>query len=101
MCQNLGMSTFAWDPEKTEILTSQRSISFERVVLQIEGDGFLDVVDHPNRERFSHQKMFITEIDSYAFLVPFVESEEHIFLKTIIPSRKAPRKYLDNSGAKH
>ena len=88
------MSTFAWDPEKNEILISQRGISFERVVLQIEGDGLLDIVDHPNRERFSHQKMFVVEIDSYAFLVPFVESEEHMFLKTIIPSRKATRKYL-------
>jgi len=40
------------------------------------------------------QKMFIVEINNYAYLVPFVENEKEIFLKTIIPSRKATKEYL-------
>jgi len=35
------------------------------------------------------------DIGNYAYLVPFVETESEIFLKTIIPSRKATRKYLE------
>jgi len=38
--------------------------------------------------------MYILNINDYAYLVPFVEKEEEIFLKTIIPSRKATKKYL-------
>jgi hypothetical protein len=54
----------------------------------------LDIVQHPNQEKYKGQKIFIINIDNYAYLVPFVESEQEIFLKTIIPSRKATKKYL-------
>ena len=57
--------------------------------------GFLlDVLEHPNQEKYQGQKIFVVQIDEYAYLVPFVEDEREIFLKTIIPSRKATRKYL-------
>lgn len=69
-------------------------MSFERVIQRIEAGQVLDVVEHPNPEKYRHQKVFIVEIDGYAWLVPFVESGDEVFLKTIIPSRKATRRYL-------
>jgi hypothetical protein len=38
--------------------------------------------------------VFVVAADGYVYLVPFVEEDEHIFLKTVIPSRKATRDYL-------
>jgi hypothetical protein len=54
----------------------------------------LDIIEHPNQEKYKGQRIFIVNINNYACLVPFVESEREIFLKTIIPSRKATKKYL-------
>jgi hypothetical protein len=54
----------------------------------------LDDIAHPNREQYPHQRIFVTLIGGYVYLVPYVENEEEIFLKTIIPSRKAAKAYL-------
>lgn len=54
----------------------------------------LDTFDHPNQERYPGQQIHIIAIEDYVYLVPFVESEEEVFLKTIIPSRKATKSYL-------
>ncbi|MDX2425099.1 MAG: BrnT family toxin [Cycloclasticus sp.] len=89
------MDYFAWNPEKNEELIKERGISFERVIQHIENEQVLDVVKHPNTSKYPNQYMFILEIDNYAYLVPFVENDSEIFLKTIIPSRKATRKYLE------
>ncbi len=91
------MGYYAWDIEKNEWLMQERNTSFERVVFLIEKNGLLNIIRHPNIEKYPDQRMFIIEIDEYAYLVPFVESEEHIFLKTIIPGRKATKKYLGGS----
>lgn len=57
--------------------------------------GFLlDILEHPNQEKYQKQRIFVVEIEGYAYLVPFIEDEREIFLKTIIPSRKATKKYL-------
>lgn len=85
---------FSWNDEKNDQLLAPRGISFEAVVFHIERGDLLDVVEHPNQEKYGGQRMFIIKIEDYAFLVPFVESEDEVFLKTIIPSRKATRKYL-------
>ena len=53
----------------------------------------MDIYDHPNQERYPGQKVSVVLIEGYAYLVPFVESENEIFLKTIIPSRKATKNY--------
>ena len=89
------MNHFAWNPEKNEELIKERGISFERVIQHIENERILDVIKHPNTSKYPSQRMFILEIDNYAYLVPFVENNSDIFLKTIIPSRKATRKYLE------
>ena len=69
----------------------ERGISFERVVFEISLGNELDVLEHPNQEKYPGQKILIVQVDDYVYAVPFVETE--IFLKTIIPSRKATRKY--------
>jgi uncharacterized DUF497 family protein len=86
---------FVWNSEKNTQLIRERGISFERVIFHIERDEILDVVKHPNPSKYPNQRMFILDIGNYAYLVPFVETETEIFLKTIIPSRKATRKYLE------
>lgn len=88
------MKLFEWDASKNEKLKIERGISFEEVVFYISNDFVLDVVPHPNVKKYPNQNMFIINIDDYAYLVPFVETEEITFLKTIIPSRRATKKYL-------
>jgi len=78
-------------------MKEERQISFEDVVFYIEQGFLLDVLEHPNQEKYKGQKIFVVEIDEYAYLIPFVEDENEIFLKTIIPSRKATKKYLKGS----
>jgi len=89
------MRHFVWNSEKNAQLIQERGISFERVIFHIERDEILDVIKHPNPSKYPKQRMFILDIGNYAYLVPFVETETEIFLKTIIPSRKATRKYLE------
>jgi len=91
------MTYFAWNEDKNQLLKEDRQISFEDVVFYISQGFLLDVLEHPNQEKYQGQKIFVVEIDDYAYLVPFIEDEHEIFLKTIIPSRKATKKYLKGS----
>lgn len=91
------MKYFSWNEEKNELLKEERQISFEEVVFYIEQGFLLDVLENPNQEKYKGQKIFVVQIDDYAYLIPFIEDEHEIFLKTIIPSRKATRKYLKGS----
>ena len=81
--------------EKNEILKINRDISFEDVILSLENGYLLDDIEHPNQEKYPNQKIFIilVVIKDYVYLVPYVEDETSIFLKTIIPSRKMNKKY--------
>jgi len=88
------MNHFAWSSEKNAQRIRERHISFERVIYHIEREGVLDIIKHPNSSKYPNQRMFIVNIDDYAYLVPFVEDESKIFLKMIVPSRKATRKYF-------
>jgi hypothetical protein len=90
------MKYFSWNTDKNEKLKTERNISFEEVVFYIEKGQLLDIVGHPNQDRYIVQRIFIVKINDYAYLVPFVESEREVFLKTIIPSRKATKKYLSS-----
>jgi len=91
------MKTFAWNSEKNELLKAERGISFEEVVVNIQLGNEVDIFEHPNQERYPGQQISVVVIEGYAYLVPFVEIEEEIFLKTIIPSRKATKQYLGGS----
>jgi hypothetical protein len=88
------MKYYNWNPEKNELLKRERHISFEEIVFHIEKGDEVDLFEHPNQERYPNQKISVVVVDDYAYLVPYVESETEIFLKTIIPSRKATKQYV-------
>ena len=88
------MKSYDWDREKNEILKGIRGISFEEIVFHIENGDELDVYPHPNQEHYPNQLISVVVVDDYAYLVPYVESEECVFLKTIIPSRRATKMYV-------
>ena len=86
---------YNFSSEKNSKLIQERQISFEEVIAAIENHCLLDVTAHPNAAKYLNQQMYIVELNNYAYLVPFVtEDDGTIFLKTIIPSRKATQKYL-------
>ena len=87
------MNIFRWDNEKNELLKQNRGVCFEQVVLLMERGEVIDTIEHPNQEKYPGQKIAVVMIDTYAYLVPYVENNEEIFLKTIITSRKATNKY--------
>jgi uncharacterized DUF497 family protein len=87
------MKVFRWDNEKNEWLKKNRGVSFEQVVILMERGDVLETIEHPNQNRYPGQKIATLRIDDYAYLVPYVQESEDIFLKTIIPSRKATNKY--------
>ena len=87
------MKPFRWPPDKNEKLKAGRGLTFEQMVVAIESGGLLDVVVHPNRAKYPWQQVFVVSCEGYVYLLPFVEEDDHYFLKTIIPSRKATREY--------
>ena len=89
------MRHFNWDKEKNLKLKKLRGISFEEIVFYISNGAVIDVIENQNSGKYKNQLMFIIEIDSYAYIVPFVENDDEIFLKTIYPSRKATKEYLN------
>ena len=88
------MKLFNWNSEKNIWLKENRGISFEDMVFYIENDRLIDDTEHPNNKKYTGQRIMIVDINEYIYLVPYIESEDEIFLKTIIPSRKATKKYL-------
>jgi uncharacterized DUF497 family protein len=87
------MKQITWNPEKNNILRTQRGVTFEDVLFHIMAGDVFDTYDHPNQENYPGQKIHVVTIEEYVYLVPFVESDNEVFLKTIIPSRKATKKY--------
>ena len=90
----MKLDYYRWNYEKNLKLKAERGISFEQVVMHIERGDILDVVQHPNQEKYPNQQLIVVDINNYAYLIPFVEDENGKYLKTIIPSRKATRDYL-------
>lgn len=88
------MKQINWNAEKNQTLMKERGISFEDIVFSIQQGDLLDDLSHPNTDKYPNQRLFVINVEGYAHLVPYVENEEEIFLKTIIPSRKATKKYL-------
>ncbi len=88
------MKPYDWSDEKNEWLRLERGITFEDIVFHLAHDGLLDTIMHPNQRQYPGQRIFIINVEGYACLVPFVEDDEVIFLKTIIPSRKMTKQYL-------
>ena len=80
------------------MLHIERGISFEEIQISIEEGNVLDDIDHPLQTRYPHQRVMVVEYEDYAYVVPYVEDDEKIYLKTIYPSRKMTKKYLKDRG---
>ncbi|HRW93041.1 MAG TPA: toxin [Thermotogota bacterium] len=85
---------FAGNIQKNDRLIRERQVSFEEAVWAILNGDLLDVLEHPNPEKYPGQKIFVVQLKQYCFLEPFVAQGNQLFLKTIIPSRKMTKKYL-------
>ena len=88
------MKIYNWNSDKNRDLILGRNISFEEAIFHIEHGGLLDDIAHPNAADYPNQRVLIVCIKEYVHLVPYVESEDEVFLKTIIPSRKFTKLYL-------
>src|SRR5687768_10302311 len=114
----IAVKYFDWDDAKNAKLRMERGIGFEKILFHIERGDLLDILEHPNPERYGGQRIFVVRSERNVHLVPFppsparfrrglrrglavalraeadVEDEHTVFLKTIIPSRKATKEYL-------
>jgi len=88
------MKNINWNTEKSLALIESRGICFEDVVFYIERGDILDDYLHPNQQEYPKQRIMVIAMNKYAYLIPYVENGEEVFLKTIIPSRKATERYL-------
>lgn len=88
------MKRFNWNTEKNEQLRVERGISFEEILFHIQNGDILDILEHPNQNKYGGQRILVVAVAEYAHLVPFVEDDKEVILKTIIPSRKATKKYM-------
>ena len=95
------VKVFAWDDAKNVTLRADRGIGFEDIVFHIGRGDVLDILEHPPPHRYAGQRVFVVQRDDYVYLVPYVEDEDTVFLKTIIPSRKATRQYLSEESEDH
>ncbi len=85
---------FEWNPKKNKLLKKERKISFEQIVFHISQGDVWKKADHTNQQKYPGQKIYLVIVDGYVYIVPYVEDNDCIFLKTIIPSRKATRDYI-------
>ena len=88
------MKYFEWSEKKNEWLKAERGVGFEEAIIALTEGKLLDILLNTNQKKHPSQKIYVVEIDKYAYLVPFIEDDEKIFLKTIFPSRKATKKYI-------
>ena len=89
------MKPVRFSEEKDKWLRKERNIGFSEVIEEITKKEIIKVIDNPNKKKYPRQKIYLIKINNYVFSVPFVEEKEYFFLKTIIPSRKQTKKYLE------
>jgi len=90
----LNQIEFVFDQEKEQRLIQLRNISFKEIIKAIKSGALVDVITNPNA-KYVHQNIYVVELLEYIYFVPFVKEDNKIFLKTIYPSRKAVKKYLN------
>ena len=89
---------FDWSDEKDAQLRKDRGIGFQDIVYHIGKGDVLLIADHPNPDKYPNQKIMYVRVDDYVYFVPYVESKDIKFLKTIIPSRKQTKRLLKGNG---
>jgi len=92
---------YEWDPDKNEWLKKERNISFERVLFHLSRGDVWKIADHPDQTYYPRQKIYFIIIENYIYAVPYIVEKDHIFLKTIIPTRKATKMYLEEQETKN
>jgi len=97
--RTVAVKQFVWNSEKDARLRLERGIGFEEIVFHIAIGDLVEILEHPRPERYPGQRIFVVRCREYAHLVPFVEGEEVIVLKTIIPSRRVTKR-LREEGKK-
>lgn len=85
---------YEFNLEKNITLLETRGICFEDIIVLIKENKILDIINHPNQVRYPKQKIYVIDVDGYCYLVPYIKNNNQIFLKTIIPSRKATKQYF-------
>jgi len=88
------MKPINWNSTKNQQLVSERGISFEDIVFYMQQGQLLDDIQHPNSIKNPEQRIFVVNVDNYVHLVPYIENQQEIFLKTVIPSRKVTKQYF-------
>ena len=88
------MKLYRWDEEKNAKLKRDRGIGFEAVIEAIKSARVVDDYEHPNETKYPHQRIMVVIIENYGYIVPYIENETEMIFKTLIPSRKATKKYL-------
>lgn len=89
------MSGFSWDEDKNRSLLEVRGVSFEEILFHVANGDLLDVIRHPNADRYPNQLVMVVNVNGYAHLVPYVKQHGRRCLKTIIPSRRATKEYIE------
>ena len=82
---------YSFDSEKNAWLIRERGISFEQIIVLIEGSKLLRVLEHPNRSRYPGQVLYEVDVEGYVHVVPVIQAGNTLFLKTVYPSRKATK----------
>lgn len=88
----MGDEGYAFDPAKNAWLIRERGISFEQIIALIGEGKLIQVLEHPDKERYPDQLLYEVDVDGYVYVVPVIRQGRTLFLKTIYPSRKATRK---------
>ena len=90
------MKKIAWNIEKAAALRkdiTRGKVGFEDCVIAMDDGRILADIDNPS-PRYPGQRMMVLRINDYAYVVPYIETDEEIFLKTVFPSRKHTALYL-------
>ena len=85
---------------KNKILMKSREIDLKEIVDALITKGAIDIINHPNQDRYPGQKIFIIELCEINYFVPYVESKQEIFLKTAFRCTKWANKFLKKQKEK-
>lgn len=91
------MYRFDFSNEKDLILRETRGIGFREVIKAAQQGRILNDLEDANQEEYPDQRLLIVEINGYAYVAPYVfnAKQKVSFLKTVYPSRKATKRYLN------
>ena len=92
---------FNWDNKKNRWLKKQRNITYEQIIVAIESNAIVDILEHPNKDRYPDQLLILVNINDYIYAVPTTVEKNEFFLKTIYPSRKYTELYLNSKRSRN